>query len=420
MATRFAGDFMRTVDAAETTPSSAPAPSSTAADHLRAGAVVARPPGTEETRSRFKDLNPAQMPADFSISLDAYRRGGTDAFLDRAPAGLVHQKMQNFEGTYVNIIDYIVRITHRIWEEKDIGYIYDTYSHDCAVWDDYGLQYGRDKIVADTIQMNNAFPDIRIVADEVIWAGDDGAGFHTSHRTRIFGTNTGYSRYGAPTGRRVQFWCLANCVARDNEIFHEHVVYDTVALLQQLGFNPVDVARRVMEAGCENPLPANFAGSDPKRMRGQSKPASLTISKKPTEDPGGFARAALHTIWNRRNLSAIESVYSPHVLVQATAGRTYHGTGQLQSFVLSMLAMFPDLQLSVDDAYWMGNTAQGVLLAIRWSMTGTHSGPGRYGTPTGKNVNIWGISHWILDEKQVQKEWFMFNEFGLLLQLQSI
>lgn len=389
------------------------------APRMHASPILDHAPAAEEPRSRFRDLSPARMPADFSISLDAYRRGGTDAFLDRAPSGLVRQQMRNFDSAYVNIVDYIVRITHRIWEEKDIGYIYDTYSHDCAVWDDHGLHYGRDKIVADTIQMNNAFPDIRIVADEVIWAGDDGVGFHTSHRTRIFGTNTGYSRYGEPTGRRVQFWCLANCVARDNEIFHEYVVYDTVALLQQLGFNPSEVARRLVEAGVERELPANFLGGEPKRMKGQAKPPSIAIPRLPADDPGAFARAALHMIWNRRNLAAIATVYSPHVLVQATAGRVYHGTGQLQSFILSMLAMFPDLFLSVDDVYWMGNTAQGVLVAIRWSITGTHSGPGRYGPPSGKQVHIWGITHWVVDGNQVQKEWLMFNEFGLLLQLQS-
>ncbi len=370
-----------------------------------------------EPRARFRDLTLEHMPKDFAISLDAYRRGGTDAFLVPAPQGLVRQKMQKFDSTYVNIVDYIVRITHRIWEEKDIGYIYDTYSHDCAVWDDVGLQYGRDRIVADTIQLNNAFPDIRIVADEVVWAGDDQVGFHTSHRTRIFGTNTGFSRYGSATGRRVQFWCLANCVARDNEIFHEHVVYDTVGLLQQLGYNAMDVARRMAETGTEHLLPANFMAGEPARMQGQHKPASLPIPSRPGDDPGGFARAALHMIWNRRNLAAIARIYSPNVLVQATAGRIYHGTGQLQSFVLSMLAMFPDIHLVVDDIYWMGNNAEGLLLAIRWSMTGTHTGPGRYGEPTGKEVHIWGISHWILDGGMVQKEWFMFNEFGLLLQL---
>ncbi len=376
------------------------------------------PVAIAEQRARFRDLTPSQMPTDYTISLDSYRRGGTDAFLDRPPIGLVRQPLKGFEDTYVNVVDYIVRITHRIWEEKDIGYIYDTYSHDCAVWDDLGLQYGRDKIVADTIQMNNAFPDIRIVADEVIWAGDDAVGFHTSHRTRIFGTNTGFSRYGAPTGRRAQFWCLANCVARDNEIFYEHVVYDTVSLLQQIGFDPVEVARRFANVGGEALLPENFRAGDAKRMIGQNKPANLPIPANPVGDPAEFVRSALHTIWNRRNLAAVERVYSSNILVQATAGRVYRGVGQLQSFILSMLAAFPDLHFSVDDIYWMGNEAEGALIAIRWSMTGTHEGPGRYGAPTGKTVDIWGITHWVVDGGKVQKEWFMFNEFGLLIQLQ--
>jgi hypothetical protein len=370
-----------------------------------------------DARSRFKELTVAQMPADYSISLDSYRRGGTDSFLDQSPQGQTAQSMQGFEKTYVNIVDYIVRITHRIWEEKDIGYIYDTYSHDCAVWDDLGLQYGRDKIVADTLQLNNAFPNIRIVADEVIWAGDDKVGFHTSHRTQIFGTNTGYSRYGAPTGRRVQFWCMANCVVRDNEIFLEHVVYDTVGLLQQIGIDATLAAKGVALSAATNRLPPNFLASDAKRLKGQSKPPTRAIPPRPADDPGEFARAALHTIWNRRNLAAIQQVYSANVLVQATAGRVYHGTGQLQSFVLSMLSMFPDLYFAVDDVYWMGSSAQGHLIAIRWSIVGTHSGFGRYGEPTGKGVHIWGISHWILDKGLIQKEWFMFNEFGLLIQL---
>jgi steroid delta-isomerase-like uncharacterized protein len=373
----------------------------------------------QEPRARFKNLSPAQMPTDYSISLDAYRRGGTDAFIDRVPEGLVRQPMRNFEKTYQNVVDYIVRITHRIWEEKDIGYIYDTYSHDCAVWDDFGLQYGRDKIVSDTIQLNNAFPDIRIVADEVIWAGNDSTGFHTSHRTRIFGTNTGYSHYGPPTGRRVQFWCLANCVARDNEIYEEHVVYDTVGLLQQLGFDATDMARRFAANNAASLLPDNFMAGTNARLNGQGKPATPALVGDPAEAIGQFARAALETIWNRRNLSAIATLYSPHVLVQATAGRVYHGTGQLQSFVLSTLAMFPDLYFTVEDTYWMGNAAEGYLLAIRWSMSGTHTGPGRYGPPTGKQIHIWGITHWILQTGKVQKEWFMFNEFGVLLQLQT-
>ena len=193
------------------------------------------------------------MPSDYSISLDALRCGGTDTFLRQPPTHCVSQRMRGFEETYVNIVDYIVRITHRIWEEKDIGYIYDTYSHDCKVWDDFGLQYGRDKIVADTVHTNNAFPDIRLVADEVIWAGDDEVGFHTSHRTKIFGTNTGYSRFGPPTGRPIKLWCIANCIARHNEIYDEYVNYDSGALIQQLGFDIIETARRLAAGRSDSP-----------------------------------------------------------------------------------------------------------------------------------------------------------------------
>ncbi|MFM0653572.1 ester cyclase [Paraburkholderia sediminicola] len=378
----------------------------------RGGAAQAK-----ESRAKFKALSSEHMPKDFSISLDAYRRGGTDAFLGHAPKHAVAQSMRGFEPTYVNVVDYIVRITHQIWEEKDIGYIYDTYSHDCAVWDDLALQFGRDKIVADTIALNNGFPDIRIVADEVIWAGDDTVGFHTSHRTRIIGTNTGYTRYGEPTGKRVQFWCLANCIARDNEIFHEHVVYDTASVVQQLGYDVMETARKIAQVGNGIALPKDFLGSEPRRTSGQSKPPRMAIPADVGNDPEPFVRAALHTIWNRRNLSAISRVYHESVLVQVTAGRNFHGHGQLQSFTLSLLAMFPDMLYSIDDVYWMGNAREGYLVAIRWSMLGTHRGHGRYGAPTGKEINLWGITHWVIEDSKVTKEWTMFNEFGVLMQI---
>ena len=182
------------------------------------------------------------MPRDFSISLAA--KGGTDEVL-RNPGKERVQQMRGFEEQYVDIIDYIVRITHRIWEEKDIGYIYDTYSQSSHVYDDYGLQYGSEKIVADTVHTINAIPDIRLFADEIIWAGNDEVGFHTSHRTVIKGHNSGYSRYGPPTGAPVFLWCIANCVSLENVIFAEWVTYDTANLIRQLGFDLPTMARKL-------------------------------------------------------------------------------------------------------------------------------------------------------------------------------
>lgn len=385
-------------------------------DAQKTSAKVVRNPAEAWTTSALT-LGPEHMPKDYSISLDALRRGGTDGFLLRAPADAKSQSMKGFEPTYVNIVDYIVRITHKIWEEKDIGYIYDTYSHDCKVWDDFGLQYGRDKIVADTVHTNNAFPNIRLVADEVIWAGDDAVGFHTSHRTKIFGTNSGYSKFGPPTGRSVKLWCIANCIARENEIFDEYVNYDTGALIKQLGFDVIETARRLAEDSTSVGLAENFLASEPSRLGGQNKPSRRDLPSLPEEDPKTYVEAAFHNIWNRRDFSSIDKIYAQSVIHTGSTDRVYKGPGQIRSFVMSMMAMFPDLSLRVDEVYWMGNPEDGIAAAIRWSASGTHAGHGIYGSPTGREVQLRGITQWDIREGQVQNEWALFNELGVLMQI---
>jgi predicted ester cyclase len=387
------------------------------ADDVRFDDITPALPGSDpaDVRPRFTRLSEAQMPRDFSVSLAAYNRGGTDTFLARRPDHLPRQEMADFDPDYVDIIDYIVRITHRIWEEKDIGTIYDTYSHDCRVWDDVGLQYGRDKIVADTVHTNAAIPDIRLVADEVIWAGDAATNFHTSHRTIILGTNTGWSRWSAPTGRPVRLLCMANCVARGNEIHTEHVAYDTAMLLKQIGVDLVAAARTAGEARLDSERPV-FMGAEPLRLPGQGKPSRPAIPKV-KDDLRGFVLAAFQRIWNGRDFSAMAEVYDPLVEVEMSTGRAFHDLGQLRSHILGLLAMFPNLALRVDDLYWMGNPRDGILVAARWGAVGHHRGHGPYGPPTGREVHLWGITQWHIENGRVQREWTTFNEFGILMQL---
>ena len=103
-------------------------------------------------RSRSYDALPLQrsdMPMDYLVSLENYTSGRTI----RLPENLgPTQSLQGFDSTYRNIIDYIVRITYRIWEtnDREVKYIGECYSPDSQVFDDYGLQLGNQKIIADT------------------------------------------------------------------------------------------------------------------------------------------------------------------------------------------------------------------------------------------------------------------------------
>ncbi|RME81597.1 MAG: hypothetical protein D6775_13205, partial [Caldilineae bacterium] len=93
-----------------------------------------------------------------------------------------HQSLRGFEEHYTDIVDYIIRATYRIWEKKGLGLIYDHYHHGVKVWTSDGLMAGREAVIAASVQMQAAFPDLRLYGDEVIWSGDDDVGFHSSHR----------------------------------------------------------------------------------------------------------------------------------------------------------------------------------------------------------------------------------------------
>jgi predicted ester cyclase len=353
------------------------------------------------------------MPKDFSISLGA--KGGIDQQLLN-PGTKPRQRMRGFEDMYVDIIDYIVRITHRIWEQQDIGYIYDTYRHNSKVMDDYGLQYGRDKIVADTVQTINAFPDIRLYADEIIWAGDDEIGFHTSHRTVILGHNTGYSKYGPPTGKKIVVWCIANCVALENEIFEEWCVYNTSSMLTQLGF---DLREKAREFGNQMNLDGlrDLRFGEPQRLPGQGKPPHFPPAKSDGFDVEDFLRRTYHYVWNWRMPGKVNEAYTPNLRFHGSTNREYYGLGEYRSFILSMMAMFPDLVMQIDDLYWMGNDAEGYLASVRWSLVGTHRGAGIYGTPRGRPIYMWGISQHHVKHGKIIEEWMLFNEFELMQQI---
>ena len=350
------------------------------------------------------------MPTDHSIRLDSGH--GVDE-PNRVP-GERRQPMRGFEDTYTDIVDYIVRITHRIWEDQDVGYIYDTYSPGCRLHGDSGFSFGVEQLVDGTIQTINAFPDCRHYADDVIWAGDEDDGFVTSHRALNIGHHTGPWRWGPPTGRKLDTWVMANCVVRENEIYEEWVLYNTAAKLQQLGVDVVEAARAYAAEGGIAPLSAR-SSSEPQRLVGGRKPESLPLPDR--FDVDRIVRALFHNVYNRRDLSMVDRVYAETVNWHGTTNRTGRNRSDVRGMARSLLATFPDLGVSVDEVYWMGNETDGVSASVRWSGTGTHRGYGLYGTPTGRRAHLWGISQLYFAGGRIVEEWALFNEFDVLAQL---
>ena len=148
---------------------------------------------------------------------------------------LHHVDMPGFQ-PFMDPVDYIVKCTYEIWDQKGIGEIYRYYKHNALVHTSDGDTYGRDRVIENCLIKMAGYPDIRDYIDDVIWAPDGNGGFHTSMRWTWTAHNTGYSIYGPPTGKPVTVWGIANCYIKSNYIVEEWVTYNEISLIRQLGF----------------------------------------------------------------------------------------------------------------------------------------------------------------------------------------
>ncbi len=328
------------------------------------------------------------------------------------------QSMQGFDDDYVDIVDYIIRCTHKIWEERNVGLIYSHYAHNIMIHTSDGGTYGRDKVIADSIKTMAAFPDVRLFGDDVIWSGNDQDGFHSSHRIMWVAHNTGYSIYGPPTGRRVTRFGIAHCFVKENRVVEEWIARDELALIRQLGFNEFELARKFAErdhaAGLRHPVPLGTGEVD--RVLGQTTPEAVP-EKSASFDPENFIRRFIQEVWNWRMFGKLNEYFVPNYMGRVPTNRELYGLGDLSAFITQMIAAFPDARLSLDHVCWLGNEQAGYRVAVRWTMQGTHQGPGYLGEPSGKRVHLMGISHYLINNGKISREWTTFDEFALLKQI---
>lgn len=332
---------------------------------------------------------------------DLKQKGYLDS--DSAPG------MRGFDPQYKNIVDYIVRITHRIWEEGDMGYIYDTYLHNVTVHTAYGTSYGVEDVVSGSIAFLAALPDRRMYAEDVIWTGDEG-GYHTSHLIVNTGTNTGYSPWGAPTGRKANFLAVANCFVKENRVVEEWLVRDTAGLVRQLGYKPHDVARTLA------PSNISFISGETDRLQGQLPPSKY-VSREGGDPTEEFIRELFHEVWNGRHFNYLNENYAEGAVLFAPNNVQIQGIANIRAYHLGLAAMFPDAHMGVEHVYWLGNDEDGYRVAVRWRLTGTHGFNGWYGAPTQRRVNVLGVSHVHFKEGKVHKHYMVFDELALLAQL---
>jgi predicted ester cyclase len=326
------------------------------------------------------------------------------------------QELTGFDDVYSDIVHYIAYCTHRIWAERAVGLIYSHYDPAVTVNTPYGVSAGVEHVMASTLAMMQAFPDRESRLVDVAWTGNAEQGFYTSHFGQSTMTNRGPTVYGPATGRRVHIRHCADCQIKANQIHNEWLVRDNGALVRQLGLEPAEVAARLAAAEAGSGVRPVVPGL-PERSQGQRLPVPLDAAIQGRTDR---VRHMLHDVWNRRLFDRIARDYDPDCAVHTAPGMELDGVEGLQWYVIRMLAAFPDAELRLDHMCEVQET-DGPIVAVRWTLVGTHRGVGLFGAPTGRVASILGMSHFRFagtgDDARIVEEWTVWDEIAVLKQL---
>ncbi|MFC7393630.1 ester cyclase [Scopulibacillus cellulosilyticus] len=324
------------------------------------------------------------------------------------------QSMKGF-GDYNNIVDYIVKITRQIWKEKDIGLIYDTYSTGVQAHKGLINSHGVNEVISGTLQTLHAFPDRKGLGWSVIWSGNDKDGFFTSHRGRSVATNTGDSLYGPATGKKVMFRTTADCLIHENKIYEEWLVMDTYHLVQQLGYDPVEVAKKLAKS--TQKLAPNLHFGNPETAEA-GLPPQIYVPKSSEFEIGDFILEMFNKIWQRRSFNYVRKFYEENAVVHYVCNKDLVGSNEIQGMFISLFASVPNGKVLIDRVTCnKKDSEQDWDVAVRWRIQGMHEGQGYFGKASGKPIEISGINHLRIRNEKVVEEWLLFDGLEVLRQI---
>ena len=311
--------------------------------------------------------------------------------------------MRGFDPDFADLPDYILKITERIWEGRGVDLIRRFYSADCILRTPGGVLRGAEAVVQSTLETLNEFPDRRLLGEDVVWSGDEDAGFYSSHRILSTMHHLGDGRFGTATGRPVMARTIADCAVRENQVYDEWLVRDQGAIARQLGQTPRDLAAAWLAAERAAPAAAEPPSVYPGHMA--DGPAAARYGD------------GLRRIWGDAEVAAVAELYHPAAALALPGGVSSAGHDGMERFCLGYLAALPGAAFDIEHLILREDAGQPARLAARWTLSGTHDGHGAYGAPTGAPVRVMGISQAHLVDGQIVAEWVLVDEVAVWQQI---
>ena len=333
------------------------------------------------------------------------------------------EALPGFEEHYSNLADYILRITYRIWEDKNIGLIYKYYAEQLPLYTPLGYIDSVQSVVEGTTNTLNSFPNRQLYSLNVIGAGNENDGYLSSHLIRSVMINTGDSIFGKATGNQVDVLTIADCLCKENQVIKEWLIRDNGDYIRQLGFDIEQVAEQLARADLKANTIAWFEKETLQRVK-QTHPTP-EIKGRPqgqgtsASDAEEVIKAMFHDVWQAKYFGMVDDYYFFNVQVHGLGGRGLCGTPNLQGFLANFHTTFSNADFVIEHIQSIDSDAgeNEKFVHVRWSICGYHASCGLLGTGTRTPLHVLGASHFRVVRGRIAEEWTLFDELALWKQV---
>ncbi len=290
-------------------------------------------------------------------------------------------------------------IANAYWDEAvwgDQGKIKDFVAPDeIHHWGIAGTTNNIDEFMERWALFNTAFPDLKFTVDLAVADGDLVATYWTAT-----GTQEGEFQGIAPTNTKVTWDGVNIFRIACGMIAESWGEANHLGLLAQLGATdiPTDLID-MPAASAATPMAA--AASTP--CADDSPETNLALAQRWTDE-----------VWTQQALDVLDEIAAPEIVHHGGAFPDAHGVEAVKAGVGSVLAAFPDIQVSVDDA-----VAADDLVVVRWSGMGTQEGDYLGIAGAGKEIPWTGINIYRIHCGKIVESWSETNGLAALRMIQE-
>ncbi len=319
--------------------------------------------------------------------------------------------MSHHKREYRDLPDFIIGITRDIWENRNISSLRELYAPDVVMCSPTSIVRGNEAVINATMATLAEFPDRSLLGEDVIWSGERGAGFLSSHRLLSTATHLGHGFYGNSTGKRFTYRIIADCHVMAGKwcIDEEWLIRDHGAIVRQLGKTPEDFAREqiVLEGG---------PGKSTCPVRHQDT-LGIKYSGKGNDNPFGKHYADILGEIMDGSFSIIPREYDRACHLEYAGGITGHSHGDADRFWMGVRSSFPDAEFRIEHQIGRHDDNMPPRAALRWSLVGSHGGTGAFGLPTGVTVHVMGACHAEFGPWGLRREYVLIDEVSIWKQI---